>query len=181
MPRSRQARSKGKEKRGRCRRGSSPQTSQSRPRQSQGGRHVGSCRHNAAVSLERRLRFLGGRGPPHPRFFPIICGTNRKRKGPEEPSAGTLQDRQRRRLNPNKALPEKSTNKPQCGKKPITTRIISWGPTQHAVRALLDIGCSVSLISTRITEQLNIPRIHRSKAAPLLNYSGVEFKGAGME
>jgi len=59
--------------------------------------------------------------------------------------------------------------------------IISWGPTQHAVRVLLDTGCSVSLISTRITEQLDIPRIHRSEAAPLLNCSWEEVKGAGME
>jgi len=59
--------------------------------------------------------------------------------------------------------------------------IISWGPTQHAVRVLLDTGCSVPLISTRITEQLNIPRIRRREAAPLLNCSGEEVKGAGME
>jgi len=59
--------------------------------------------------------------------------------------------------------------------------IISWGPTQHVVRALLDTGCSVPLISTRITEQLDIPRIRRKEAAPLLNCSGEEVKGAGME
>jgi len=59
--------------------------------------------------------------------------------------------------------------------------IISWGPTQHTVRVLLDTGCSVPLISTRITEQLDIPRIRRREAAPLLNCSGEEVKGAGME
>jgi len=59
--------------------------------------------------------------------------------------------------------------------------IISWGPTQHAVRVLLDTGCSVPFISMRITEQLDLPRIRRSKAAPLLNCSGEEVKGAGME
>jgi len=59
--------------------------------------------------------------------------------------------------------------------------IVSWGLTQHAVRVLLDTGCSVPLISTRITEQLDILRICRSKAAPLLNCSGEEVKGAGME
>ena len=59
--------------------------------------------------------------------------------------------------------------------------IIPWGPTQHAVRVLLDTGCSVPLISTKITEQLDIPRSRRSKAAPLLNCSGEEVKGAGME
>jgi len=94
---------------------------------------------------------------------------------------GTSQDRQRRRLNPDKASPKKSTNKPQCGKRPITTMIISWGPTQYTVRVLLDTGCLVPLISARITEQLDIPRIRRRKAAPLLNCSGEEVKGAGME
>jgi len=59
--------------------------------------------------------------------------------------------------------------------------IILWGLTQHVVQVLLDTGCSVPLISTRITEQLNIPRICRSEAAPLLNCSGEEVKGAGME
>jgi len=59
--------------------------------------------------------------------------------------------------------------------------IISWGPTQHVVRVLLDTGCSVPLISTRVTEQLDIPRIRRKEAAPLLNCSGEEVKGAGME
>jgi len=59
--------------------------------------------------------------------------------------------------------------------------IISWGLAQHAVRVLLDTGCSVPLISTRITEQLNIPLIRRKEAAPLLNCSGEEVKGAGME
>jgi len=59
--------------------------------------------------------------------------------------------------------------------------IISWGLTQHAVQVLLNTGCSVPLISTRITEQLNIPRIRRSKAAPLLNCLGKEVEGAGME
>jgi len=59
--------------------------------------------------------------------------------------------------------------------------IISWGPTQHAVWALLDTGCSAPLISTRITEQLDIPQIRRSKAAPLLNCLGEEVKGAGMQ
>jgi len=59
--------------------------------------------------------------------------------------------------------------------------IISWGPTQHAVRVLLDTGCWVPLINTRITEQLDIPRICRRKSAPLLNCSGEEVKGAGME
>jgi len=59
--------------------------------------------------------------------------------------------------------------------------IISWGPTQHAVRVVLDTAGSVPLISTRITEQLDIPRIRRSKADPLLNCSGEEVKGAGME
>jgi len=142
---------------------------------------VRGCRRNAAVSLTGRLGFLEGRGPPHPRSFPIICGTSQKRKGPEEPSAGTSQDRQRRRLNPNGASPEKPMNKPQCGKRPITTMIISWGSTQHTVRVLLDTGCSVPLISTRITEQLDIPRICRKEAAPLLNCSGEEVKGAGME
>jgi len=101
--------------------------------------------------------------------------------GPEQPSAGTSQDSQQRRLNPNKASPEKSTNKPQCGRRPITTMIISWGLTQHAVRALLDTGCSVSSISTTITKQLDIPWIRRREAAPLLNCMGEEVKGAGME
>jgi len=59
--------------------------------------------------------------------------------------------------------------------------IISWGPTQHTVRALLDTGYTVSLISTKITERLDILQIRRGTAAPLLNCSGEEVKGAGME
>jgi len=59
--------------------------------------------------------------------------------------------------------------------------IILWGSTQYAVRVLLDTGCSVPLISARITQQLDIRRIRRSRAAPLLNCSGEEVKGAGME
>jgi len=59
--------------------------------------------------------------------------------------------------------------------------IISWGLTQHAVRALLDTGCSVSSISTTITKQLDIPWIRRREAAPLLNCMGEEVKGAAME
>jgi len=170
-----------KEKRGGGQGGSGPQTSKSCPCQNRGRGHAGSRGHDTAVSLGRRIGFLGGWGSPHPRSFPIICGTNQKRKGPEKPSTGTSQDRQRRRLNHNKASPEKSTNKPQCGKRPITTMIVSWGPTQHTVWVLLDTGGSVPLISTRITEQLDIPRIRRSEAAPLLNCLGEEVKGAGME
>jgi len=59
--------------------------------------------------------------------------------------------------------------------------IISWGPTQHAVRVRLNTGCSLPLISTRITERLDIPRICRREVAPLLNCSGEEVKGAGVQ
>jgi len=59
--------------------------------------------------------------------------------------------------------------------------IFSWGPTQYAVRVLLDTGCSVPLISIRITEKYDILRVCRRRAAPLQNCSGEEVKGAGME
>jgi len=59
--------------------------------------------------------------------------------------------------------------------------IVLWGPAQYAVRFLLDTGCSVPRISTRITEKYDIPRIRRHQAAPLQNCSGEEVKGVGME
>jgi len=59
--------------------------------------------------------------------------------------------------------------------------IILWGPTQYAVRVLLDTSCSVPLIRTRVTEKYDIPRVRRRRAAPLQNCSGEEVQGAGME
>jgi len=59
--------------------------------------------------------------------------------------------------------------------------IVSWGPTQYAVRVLLDTGCSVPLISTMVTKKYDIPRVRRCRAAPLQNCSGEEVKGAGLE
>jgi len=94
---------------------------------------------------------------------------------------GTSEDRQRRRQKTNPASPEKSTTKPHCGKRPITTMIISWGPTQYVVRILLDTGCSVPVISTKISKKYNIPRICRRSTAPLQNCLGEEVKAAGME
>ena len=59
--------------------------------------------------------------------------------------------------------------------------ILLWCPTEYTVQILLDTGCLVPLISTRITEKYDIPRIRRCLAAPLQNCSGEEVKGAGME
>ena len=59
--------------------------------------------------------------------------------------------------------------------------VIHEGPTQHIIRALLDTGCSVPLISKKLTEHLNLPKIQQEKAAPLRNCSWEEVKGAGIE
>jgi len=59
--------------------------------------------------------------------------------------------------------------------------IVLWGPTLYAVRVLLDTGCSVPLISTRVTDKYDILQVRRCRAAPLQNCLGEEVKGAGME
>jgi hypothetical protein len=122
--------------------------------------------------------FLKGRGSPHPKAFHIACGTvapsastSRKRKGPDEPSAGTSQDRQRRKLSPGGRTSPESSAKPICGNRPVVTMIIYWANNHHQVRALLDTGCSVPLISRELAGKLQLPLLKHEKAFAIENYT----------
>jgi len=58
---------------------------------------------------------------------------------------------------------------------------LNWNLLQYAVRIHLDTGYSVPLISSSLTERLNLPKVQWEKAAPLRKCSGEEVKGARLE
>jgi hypothetical protein len=131
---------------------------------------------------------LKGWGSPHPKTFPIACGTvapsaattnSRKRKGPDEPSAGTSQDRQRRRLSSGGRTSPESSAKPICCNRPVVTMIIHWANNNHQVRALLDTGCSVPLISRELAGRLQLSLLRHEKAFAIENYTSEAVEGVG--
>jgi len=56
-------------------------------------------------------------------------------------------------LGPEDAAPRKKKKKSD---RPIISMLLHWNERQHPVKALLDTGCSVTLINQRTIEQLGI-------------------------
>jgi hypothetical protein len=100
--------------------------------------------------------------------------------GPDEPSAGTTQDRQRRKLNPGgRTSPKKSTEKPLSGNRPVITMGIHGADTPRQVRVLLDTGCSVPLINQELCGLMKIALLRHEEKISLRNFAGEIVAGAG--
>jgi hypothetical protein len=127
--------------------------------------------------------FLKGPRPSQPGtpLTNLICGTSRKRKGLDEPSAGTSQDRQRRKL-AGPAPPEKSIEKPLCGNRPIVPMVLHWrSNSRTTVHVLFDTECSTPLIAKTLVDKWGIPVLKHKHPIPLYNFSGEMVPGAGQE
>ena len=119
---------------------------------------------------------------PHPEAFTIVCGTSRKREGPDEPSAGTSNDRQRRKLAPSEpAAPVNTTERPLCGNRPIVKMVVHWNTKQTTIHALLNTGCSTSLISKSFVDKMGIPCLPHQTDIVIRNFTGDIVPGAGYE
>jgi len=119
---------------------------------------------------------------PHPEAITIVCGTSRKRKGPDEPSAGTSNDRQRRKLAPGEpATPVNTTEKALCGNRPIVKMVVHWNTKQATIHALLDTGCSIALISKSFVDKMGIPYLPHQIDIVIRNFTGDIIPGAGHE
>jgi hypothetical protein len=57
--------------------------------------------------------------------------------------------------------------------------VIHWANNHHQVRALLDTGCSVPLISRELAGKLQLPLLKHEKAFAIENYTGEAVNGAG--
>jgi len=125
------------------------------------GRRNNGNRHTTYVG-KRRRGFLKGLVTPQPKAFTIVCGISRKRR--REPSAGT---------SPKK--PRISTH----STRPIIEMLLHQGNHQHRIRALLDTGCSIALISQRTLERLGLEQMPHPEPVRIENYTGEAVPGAG--
>jgi len=109
-----------------------------------------------------RLGFLGSQGPPRPKTCKLICGVSKRKS--EEPSAGTP--------------PKKE--KPTSGTRPvITMKLYDKQNIGHQIKALLDTGCSINLISQRTIDRLEIPRKEHEEKRMIESFTGTIGPGAG--
>jgi len=90
--------------------------------------------------------------------YAIICGTSWKRKN-KEPSPRTSPKKQRELL---------------AVTHLIIDTVLHHNRKKHRVKALLDTGCSITLISNRTTRKLAIFQKEHKQAQKIENYTGEE-------
>jgi hypothetical protein len=61
----------------------------------------------------------------------------------------------------------------------VVIMIIHWANNNYQVWVLLDIGCSVPLISWELAGRLQLPLLKHEKAFAIENYTSEAVKGAG--
>jgi len=127
--------------------------------------HLGSRRDSTDMGRrQRKLGFLIGQSMPQPQAYTIICGTSQKRKN-EEPSAETSSKKQRQ-------LP--------AATRPVIHMImvLHHSGKKHRVKALLDTGCLIVLISNRKMRKLAILQKEHKQTRRIENYTGEKVPGA---
>jgi len=100
----------------------------------EGGSSRGNGHGPTALGRLGRLRFLRNSALLRVRVKHLVCGTSkRKRKepGPEDSAPG---------------------KKRKKNDRPIISMMLHWNGSQHPVKALLDTGCSVTLINQQTIE-----------------------------
>ena len=112
---------------------------------------------------------------------------SRKRK---QPSAGSEPDQEK--SHPEESRPSKKTATskynlksaeglpfPKSGPIPVVVMILYFGEQEETVRALLDTGSTVPLLSLSLVEQKQIPVAERESKRTIQDYAGQEVAGAG--
>ena len=104
----------------------------------------------------RRLGFLGGQRTPQPNTYRIVGSKERKQK----------------RLEQEERPGKNGRNEPRCGKRPIISMILHWGNQKKLGSVLLDTGCTVPLVSQRLSSEEDLPRRKREEPATLRSCLG---------
>ena len=68
---------------------------------------------------------------------------------------------------------------PKSGPVPVIVMILYFGEQEETVRALLDTGSTVPLLSLSLVEQKQIPVTKRESKRTIQDYVGQEVEGAG--
>ena len=68
---------------------------------------------------------------------------------------------------------------PKSGPVPVVVMILYFGEQEETVRALLDTGSTVPLLSLSLVEQKQIPVAEREGKRTIQDYAGQEVTGAG--
>ena len=111
----------------------------------------------------------------------------RKRK---QPSAGSDQDQGMDHPEDSRPSKKTATSKynlqsagglpfPKSGPVPVVVMILYFGEQEETVRALLDTGSTVPLLSLSLVEQKQIPVAEREDKRTIQDYAGQEVAGAG--
>ena len=112
---------------------------------------------------------------------------SRKRK---QPSAGSDQDQEESHPEDSRPSKKTATSKyniqspeglpfPKSGPVPVIVMILYFGEQERTVRALLDTGSTVPLLSLSMVEQYQIPIAERETKRMMQDYAGQEVPGAG--
>ena len=112
---------------------------------------------------------------------------SRKRK---QPSAGSDPDQEKDHHEDSRPSKKTETSKyniqsseelpfPKCGPVPIIVMILYFGEQEQIVRALLDTGSTVPLLSLAMVEQYQILVAERESKRTIQYYTGQEVPGAG--
>ena len=111
----------------------------------------------------------------------------RKRK---QPSAGSNPDQVMSHPEDSRPSKKTATSKynlqsagglpfPKSGPVPVVVMILYFGEQEETVRALLDTGSTVPLLSLSLVEQKQIPVAERESKRTIQDYAGQEVAGAG--
>ena len=113
---------------------------------------------------------------------------SRKRK---QPSAGSDPDQEKSHQEDGRPSKKTATSKyniqsskgllpfPKSGPVPVVVMILYFGEQEQTVRALLDTGSTVPLLSLAMVEQHQIPIVERETKRTIQDYARQEVPGAG--
>ena len=112
---------------------------------------------------------------------------SRKRK---QPSAGSNQDQETEYQEDGRPSKKTATSKyniqsaeglpfPKSGPVPVIVMILYFGEQEQTVRALLDTGSTVLLLSLSMVEKHHIPIAERENKRTIQDYAGQDVLGAG--
>ena len=108
----------------------------------------------------------------------------------KQPSAGSNQDQEESHPEDGRPSKKTATSKyniqsseglpfPKSGPVPIIVMILYFGEQEQTVRALLDTGSTVPLLSLSMVERNQIPIAERDTKRTIQDYAGREVPGAG--
>jgi len=106
-----------------------------------------------------RLGFLGSQESPRALAPSTISAATKKRK--------------------NKELSEGTPRKNHRGTRPIITMLLHQGEAKHAIRVLLDTGCSIALINEKTVERLGLQKKEHRQPRVIESFTGARVPQAG--